>query len=48
MLLVEQHAPMALEVADRAMMLNHGDVVASGSSSELAADWDTLLAGYLG
>jgi branched-chain amino acid transport system ATP-binding protein len=47
-LLVEQHAPMALEVADRAIMLNHGDVVASGSSAELAADWDTLLAGYLG
>jgi branched-chain amino acid transport system ATP-binding protein len=47
-LLVEQHAPMALEVADRAIMLNHGDVVASGSSAGLAADWDTLLAGYLG
>lgn len=47
-LLVEQHAPMALEVADRAVMLNHGDVVASGPSAELAADWDALLAGYLG
>jgi len=47
-LLVEQHAPMALEVADRAVMLNHGDVVASGSASEIAADWETLLQGYLG
>ncbi len=47
-LLVEQHAPMALEVADRAIMLNHGDVVAAGSAAEVAADWDALLAGYLG
>jgi branched-chain amino acid transport system ATP-binding protein len=47
-LLVEQHAPMALQVADRAVMLNHGDVVASGTAAEIAADWESLLEGYLG
>ena len=47
-LLVEQHAPMALQVADRAVVLNHGDVVASGSADELRRDWDRLLASYLG
>lgn len=47
-LLVEQHAPMALEVADRALVMNHGAVVAQGSSAELLDDWDSLLAGYLG
>jgi branched-chain amino acid transport system ATP-binding protein len=47
-LLVEQHAPMALQVADRAVVLNHGDVVADGSADDLSRDWDTLLASYLG
>ncbi len=47
-LLVEQHAPMALQVADTAVMLNHGAVVASGPASELASDSDLLLSGYLG
>jgi branched-chain amino acid transport system ATP-binding protein len=47
-LLVEQHAPMALEVADRAVVLSHGDVVAEGSADELRRDWDALLASYLG
>jgi branched-chain amino acid transport system ATP-binding protein len=47
-LLVEQHAPMALQVADRGVVLNHGDVVAEGSADELRQDWDALLASYLG
>lgn len=47
-LLVEQHAPMALQVADSAVLLNHGDVVASGPAAELAADHERLLSGYLG
>lgn len=47
-LLVEQHAPMALEVADAAVVMNHGEVVARGRADELLADWDGLLASYLG
>lgn len=47
-LLVEQHAAMALEVADRGYVMSHGDVVAAGSSAELAADWEQLTASYLG
>ena len=47
-LLVEQHAPMALEVADRAVVLNHGRVVAQGAAAELRRDLDQLLASYLG
>ena len=47
-LLVEQHAAMALQVADRAVVLNHGEVVAQGPAQDLQRDWDTLLASYLG
>ena len=47
-ILVEQHASMALLVADRAVVLNHGDVVARGDADELRRDWDTLVASYLG
>jgi len=38
MLLVEQNARMALEVADRAYVLQTGRIVASGSAAALAAD----------
>jgi branched-chain amino acid transport system ATP-binding protein len=47
-LLVEQHAAMALQVADRAVVLNHGEVVAQGRAQDLQRDWDSLLASYLG
>jgi branched-chain amino acid transport system ATP-binding protein len=47
-LLVEQHAPMALEVADHAVVLSHGDVVTAGSADELLGDREGLLASYLG
>ena len=47
-LLVEQHVVSALEVADRAVVLNHGKVVATGSARDLAGDADLLAASYLG
>jgi branched-chain amino acid transport system ATP-binding protein len=47
-LLVEQHATMALSVADRGYVLSHGDLVASGTATDLLADWDSLAANYLG
>ena len=47
-LLVEQHVRMALEVADRAVVLNHGRVVAADAADVLAADRQLLAASYLG
>lgn len=47
-LIVEQHAPAALAVADRAVVLVHGRVRYAGSASELAADRQWLAATYLG
>jgi branched-chain amino acid transport system ATP-binding protein len=47
-LLVEQHVDLALEVADRATVLVHGDVVLSGRAGELARDRQLLASGYLG
>ena len=47
-LLVEQHVHLALEVADRAYILNHGDLVASGRTDELSDQAAILEASYLG
>jgi len=46
--LVEQHAHLALEVADQAIVLVHGQVALSGSASDVAADPRRLEAAYMG
>lgn len=46
LLLVEQYVTRALELADEAVVLNHGEVVFKGAASEL--DQDQVMRGYLG
>ena len=46
--LVEQHVELALAVSDRALVLNHGRVVLSGSAAELLEDRSRLEAAYFG
>ena len=46
--LVEQHVRLALEVADRAVVLVHGEIRLQGSAGDLAADVDQIEAAYLG
>jgi branched-chain amino acid transport system ATP-binding protein len=47
-ILVEQHVQLALEVADQAVVLVHGDVSCRGSATELKADPSRLEAAYMG
>jgi branched-chain amino acid transport system ATP-binding protein len=47
-ILVEQHVHLALEIADEAMVLTHGETVLAGSADDLAADVQKLEAAYLG
>ena len=47
MLIVEQNAGIALNLADRAYVLETGSIVASGTGAELLAD-DTIKQAYLG
>ena len=47
MLLVEQNATLALDLADHAYLLETGTVVISGTSQEIAAD-ETVRRSYLG
>jgi branched-chain amino acid transport system ATP-binding protein len=46
--LVEQHVQLALEVADHAAVLVHGDLVTAGPAAELVQDAAALEAAYLG
>jgi branched-chain amino acid transport system ATP-binding protein len=46
--LVEQHIKLALEVADAAVVLVHGDVALRGPAAEFRADPTRLEAAYLG
>jgi len=46
--LVEQHVHMALTVADRALVLRHGEVTTSGAAADLAASPEVLERAYLG
>ena len=47
-ILVEQHVRLALEVADRAVVLAHGEVALEGAASTLIENRDLIMASYLG
>lgn len=47
-MLVEQHVSLALEVADHAIVLVHGEIVINESTAALATDFDRLRDAYLG
>ena len=47
-LLVEQHLSVALAIADRAVVLRHGEAVLSAAASELRGHPDVLRDAYLG
>jgi len=47
LLLVEQNLPLALSVADRALILSRGQIVYSGTPAELSAN-DDVKSRYLG
>jgi branched-chain amino acid transport system ATP-binding protein len=47
-LIVEQHVLAAFKVADRGYVLEHGNVVAEGTTAELKRDIELLEASYLG
>ena len=46
--MVEQHVMLALEIADTAMVLAHGDIALRGDAKELAADEARIGRAYLG
>jgi branched-chain amino acid transport system ATP-binding protein len=47
-LFVEQHISMALEIADRAYVLNHGELVLEGNAADLRGRRDLVEASYMG
>jgi branched-chain amino acid transport system ATP-binding protein len=47
-LLVEQHVGLALEVADRALVMSHGEIALDRPATELAADPALIEATYFG
>jgi branched-chain amino acid transport system ATP-binding protein len=47
-LFVEQHVPLALQVADRAYVLSHGRLVLEGSAARLREQPELLRSSYLG
>jgi branched-chain amino acid transport system ATP-binding protein len=47
MLIVEQNAQIALSIADRAYVLENGEIVSTGTAEELRAD-DSIRRAYLG
>ena len=47
-LFVEQHVPLALQVADHAYVLSHGRLVAEGAAAEMSKQQELLRSSYLG
>jgi branched-chain amino acid transport system ATP-binding protein len=47
-LMVEQYAQLAMEIADRAYVLAHGQLVLEGAASDLANNMELIEASYMG